>query len=215
MSKTRFYWFFDASSGALVFPLGLRLGNALALAFQHDLALPARHTSQDRQHQLGGRISRVQPFAAIGSLCTGSQPSSPATTQHSLEGGSLLPHPHRSFTGWTAPASPGAPITGFYDGGQDHLYAVGTQRSFWPRDRATGVALGASTPVLLFDVTPDMRGLTARREYLPHLDPSSLPRAVPEAGEPKRGGRFGTINDNGGNNESSDNEPLCLAVYED
>ena len=37
-----------------------------------------------------------------------SQPSSPATTQHSLEGGSLLPYPHRSFTGWTAPASPGA-----------------------------------------------------------------------------------------------------------
>ena len=39
-----------------------------------------------------------------------SQPSSPATTQHSLEGGSLLPYPHRSFTGWTAPASPGALI---------------------------------------------------------------------------------------------------------
>ena len=40
-----------------------------------------------------------------------SQPSSPATTQHSLEGGSLLPYPHPSFTGWTAPASPGALIT--------------------------------------------------------------------------------------------------------
>jgi hypothetical protein len=47
-----------------------------------------------------------------------SQPPSPATTQHSLEGGSLLPYPHRSFTGWTAPASPGALtvdiLTGFY-----------------------------------------------------------------------------------------------------
>src|SRR5258705_695241 len=43
-----------------------------------------------------------------------SQPPSPATTQHSLEGGSLLPYPHRSFTGWTAPASPGALITDFY-----------------------------------------------------------------------------------------------------
>jgi hypothetical protein len=42
-----------------------------------------------------------------------SQPSSPATTQHSLEGGSLLPYPRRSFTGWTAPASPGALITDF------------------------------------------------------------------------------------------------------
>ena len=37
-----------------------------------------------------------------------SQPSSPATTQHSLEGGMLLPYPHRTCTGWTAPASPGA-----------------------------------------------------------------------------------------------------------
>jgi hypothetical protein len=37
-----------------------------------------------------------------------SQPSSPAATQHSLEGGSLLPYPRRSLTGWTAPALPGA-----------------------------------------------------------------------------------------------------------
>jgi hypothetical protein len=44
-----------------------------------------------------------------------SQPSSPATTQHSLEGSSLLPYPHRSFTGWTAPASPGALITDLID----------------------------------------------------------------------------------------------------
>ena len=37
-----------------------------------------------------------------------SRPSSPAAPQHSLEGGSLLPYPHRTFTGWKAPASPGA-----------------------------------------------------------------------------------------------------------
>jgi hypothetical protein len=37
-----------------------------------------------------------------------SQPSSPATTQHSLKGGSLLPYPRRTFTGWKAPASLGA-----------------------------------------------------------------------------------------------------------
>ena len=33
---------------------------------------------------------------------------SPTTTQHSLQGGSLLPYPGQTFTGWTAPASPGA-----------------------------------------------------------------------------------------------------------
>jgi hypothetical protein len=37
-----------------------------------------------------------------------SRPPSPATTQHLLQGGSLLPYPGRTFTGWTAPASPGA-----------------------------------------------------------------------------------------------------------
>jgi hypothetical protein len=37
-----------------------------------------------------------------------SQPSSPAATQHSLEGGALLPYPRRTFTGWKAPASLGA-----------------------------------------------------------------------------------------------------------
>jgi hypothetical protein len=44
-----------------------------------------------------------------------SRPPSPATTQHSLQGGSLLPYPGRTFTGWTAPASPGALITDFPD----------------------------------------------------------------------------------------------------
>src|SRR5258706_2830368 len=42
-----------------------------------------------------------------------SRPPSPATTQHSLQGGSLLPYPGRTFTGWTAPASPDALITDF------------------------------------------------------------------------------------------------------
>src|SRR3954454_6006775 len=37
-----------------------------------------------------------------------SWPSSPAPTQHSLQGGSLLPYPDRSSADWTAPASPGA-----------------------------------------------------------------------------------------------------------
>jgi hypothetical protein len=37
-----------------------------------------------------------------------SRTPSPAPTQHSLQGGSLLPYPDRTFTGWTAPASPGA-----------------------------------------------------------------------------------------------------------
>jgi hypothetical protein len=39
-----------------------------------------------------------------------SRPSSPAATQHSLEGGALLPYPRRTFTGWKAPASLGALI---------------------------------------------------------------------------------------------------------
>src|SRR5271157_5077827 len=40
-----------------------------------------------------------------------SHPPSPTTTQHSLQGGTLLPYPRRTFTGWNAPASPGALIT--------------------------------------------------------------------------------------------------------
>jgi hypothetical protein len=42
-----------------------------------------------------------------------SRPPSPTTTQHSLQGGTLLPYPRRTFTGWNAPASPGALITDF------------------------------------------------------------------------------------------------------
>jgi hypothetical protein len=44
-----------------------------------------------------------------------SRPPSPATTQHLLQGGSLLPYPGRTFTGWTTPALPGALITDFRD----------------------------------------------------------------------------------------------------
>ena len=39
-----------------------------------------------------------------------SRPPSPTTTQHSLQGGTLLPYPRRTFTGWNAPALPGALI---------------------------------------------------------------------------------------------------------
>src|SRR5450432_2605804 len=37
-----------------------------------------------------------------------SRPPSPTSTQHSLQGGALLPYPRRTSTGWTTPASPGA-----------------------------------------------------------------------------------------------------------
>jgi hypothetical protein len=42
-----------------------------------------------------------------------SRPPSPTTTQHSLQGGTLLPYPGRTFTSWNAPALPGALITDF------------------------------------------------------------------------------------------------------
>jgi hypothetical protein len=76
-----------------------------------------------------------------------SQPPSPATTQHSLEGGSLLPYPHRSFTGWTAPASPGALITDLIEN-----RAVGRGRRHAPSGRTQkrafvcGVARSAELP---------------------------------------------------------------------
>jgi hypothetical protein len=43
-----------------------------------------------------------------------SRPPSPTATQHSLKGGALPPYPHRTFTGWNAPASPGALKTDFF-----------------------------------------------------------------------------------------------------
>jgi hypothetical protein len=56
----------DADGSAFVFAGGLRLGDALALAIQHDLALPRRHSCQDRQHELAGRVAGVQPLTAHG-----------------------------------------------------------------------------------------------------------------------------------------------------
>jgi hypothetical protein len=41
-----------------------------------------------------------------------SRPSSPTTAQHSLPGGQLRPYPDRTFTGWIAPAFPGALVLG-------------------------------------------------------------------------------------------------------
>ena len=69
-------------------------------------------------------------------------------------------------------------------------------KTIFTRLERSGRSVRATEPLVLryahqrrffpLTLTPDMRGLTARREYLPHLDPSSLPHAVPEAGEPKR-----------------------------
>ena len=44
-----------------------------------------------------------------------SRPPSPATTQHLLQGGSPLPYPGRTFTGWTTSALPGALIGDVFD----------------------------------------------------------------------------------------------------
>ena len=54
----------DRSWAALVFPLFLSLRDALPLPLQHDFPLPGRHASQDRQHQLRGRVASIQAFAA-------------------------------------------------------------------------------------------------------------------------------------------------------
>ncbi len=78
-------------------------GNMLRTVMRGATALPWSETPL----RMKGTFSRLNiPLHMIAVYA--SQPSSPATTQHSLEGGSLLPYPHRSFTGWTAPASPGA-----------------------------------------------------------------------------------------------------------
>ena len=53
----------DTGRPALVFPVSLGSGNALALTLQHDLAFPGRHTGQDRQHQLRCWIAGIQAFA--------------------------------------------------------------------------------------------------------------------------------------------------------
>ena len=51
----------DADGAPFVFAGGLRLGDALALLLQHDLAFPRRHAGQDRQHELAGLVAGVQP----------------------------------------------------------------------------------------------------------------------------------------------------------
>lgn len=44
---------------ALVLPIGLRLGDALPLAFKHDVPLKRSDTPEHGQHQLAGRSARV------------------------------------------------------------------------------------------------------------------------------------------------------------
>src|SRR5690242_12115002 len=46
---------------ALVFALGLRLGNSFALALQHHLALELPDSADHREQQLSGRGARVHP----------------------------------------------------------------------------------------------------------------------------------------------------------
>ena len=72
-----------------------------------------------------------------------SQPSSPATTQHSLEGGSLLPYPRQTFTGWKAPALLGALKEGFESktGRNPKGPRSLRKRSFAKEPSATGVLL--------------------------------------------------------------------------
>jgi DNA-binding protein HU-beta len=51
----------------------LDLGGVLALPLKHDLPFPSRHTGQDRQHELAGRVARVQsPPARQGRCLVGS-----------------------------------------------------------------------------------------------------------------------------------------------
>jgi hypothetical protein len=67
------------------------LGDALALAFQHDLPFSGRHTSQDRQHKLAGGVAGIQPFAthrqndqsdaALGQICLDRQQLRSAVSQ--------------------------------------------------------------------------------------------------------------------------------------
>src|SRR5215472_14739670 len=59
--------------------------------------------TQPEAFYLGPEFSSARR-ACIGSSC----PPSPTTTQHSLPGGPLRPYLGRTFTGWIAPAWPGA-----------------------------------------------------------------------------------------------------------
>jgi hypothetical protein len=47
----------NAERASFVFAGGLCLGDPLALPFQHDFPFPRRHTCQDRQHELAGRVA--------------------------------------------------------------------------------------------------------------------------------------------------------------
>jgi hypothetical protein len=81
------------------------LGRAVAPCITVHNVLPSTVTTVSASARLS--ISRLNiPLRMIAVYA--SQPSSPATTQHSLGGGSLLPYPRRTSTGWTTPASPGA-----------------------------------------------------------------------------------------------------------
>ena len=55
---------------SLVLRGGLRLGDALALPLQHDLALPRCDARQDRQHELAGRVAGIQSLALLYSWTT-------------------------------------------------------------------------------------------------------------------------------------------------
>jgi hypothetical protein len=79
--------------------------------------------------------------------------SSPAPTQHSRQGGSLLPYPGRTFTGWTAPASPGALQTASEYRTRRDLDSVGS-------GGRTGRHAGA-TIALAFGHISSLRWLTA------------------------------------------------------
>jgi hypothetical protein len=81
------------------------LGRAVAPCITVHNVLPSTVTTVSASARLS--ISRLNiPLRMIAVYA--SQPSSPATTQHSLGGGSLLPYPRRTSTGWKAPASLGA-----------------------------------------------------------------------------------------------------------
>ena len=68
-----------------------------------------------------------------------SRPSSPAAPQHSLEGGTLLPYPRRTFTGWKAPASPGALGIAFGLDVSCRVALASTLDRGWHRTAAMGV----------------------------------------------------------------------------
>ena len=77
-----------------------------------------------------------------------SRPSSPAAPQHSLEGGLLLPYPRRTFTGWKAPASPGA-LRMFFLTSARSCYRWHGQQCSVPRQRIPGVSVSSERAPLV------------------------------------------------------------------